>query len=306
MSTRLPGKPATILPASPQPGDTIGVIAPASAITKEALDAGCESLRKLGYRVFFFESILERDLYFAGVHERRVWEIEQMFKKDFVKGIICARGGYGANHLLSRLNLDVIRANPKMFIGYSDVTSLLTWITDQTGTVTFHGPMVAKDYALSGAFPPLANVPGAANGGGEQIATGSAEGPLYGGCLSMLTASLGTPYEIEASGTILFLEDIAAKPFQIDRMLMQLRFAGKLKDVRGIVFGEMPDCAQLGGQEYTLHDVIRRTIGDLGVPIGFGIRSGHLNDHSQPGDTLAIGMNARLTVTPDRATIEYV
>jgi muramoyltetrapeptide carboxypeptidase len=306
MSNRLPGKPATIVPSAPQPGDTIGVIAPASPITKESLDAGCAALRKLGYRVFFFESILERDLYFAGSHERRAWEIEQMFKKDYVKAIICARGGYGTNYLLPQLNLDVIRANPKMLIGYSDVTSLLTWITDQTGMVTYHGPMVTKDYAVSSSLPALISTPRTAAASGEQIAAGTAEGPLYGGCLSMLAASLGTPYEIETKGTILFMEDIAAKPFQIDRMLMQLRYAGKLKDVRGIVFGEMPDCVQPGGQDYTLQEVIRRTIGDLGMPIGFGIRSGHLTDHTRPGDTLAIGMNARLTVTKDRATIEYV
>jgi muramoyltetrapeptide carboxypeptidase len=306
MPTRLAGKPATIIPPSPQPGDTIGVIAPASPITKDALDAGCESLRSLGYRIFFFESILERDLYFAGSHQRRAWEIEQMFKKDYVKAIICARGGYGTNHLVPALNLDIVRANPKMFVGYSDVTSLLTWITDQTGLVTYHGPMVTKDYALGRSFPLLASRPAAASTSAEQICPGTADGILYGGCLSMLVASLRTPYEIETNGTILFVEDIAAKPFQIDRMLMQLRYAGKLKDVRGVVFGEMPECVQPGGQDYTLRDVIRRTLGDLNVPIGFGIRSGHLLDHSQPADTLAFGMKARLTVTTDRATIEYV
>jgi muramoyltetrapeptide carboxypeptidase len=306
MSNRLPGKPATVVPASPQPGDTLGVIAPASPMAEASLDAGCEALRKLGYRVFFFESILEHDLYFAGSHERRAWEIEQMFKKDYVKAIICARGGYGTNHLLPKMNLDVIRANPKMFIGYSDVTSLLTWITDQTGMVTYHGPMVTKDYAVSGSLPLLTSTPRTATANGEQVATGTAEGPIYGGCLSMLAASLGTPYEIQTSGTILFMEDVGAKPFQIDRMLMQLRYAGKLEDVRGIVFGEMPECVQPGGQDYTMREVMRRTIGDLRVPIGFGIRSGHLSDHTQPGDTIAIGMNARLTVTNESTTIEYV
>jgi muramoyltetrapeptide carboxypeptidase len=305
MPKRLPGQPATIIPPAPQPGDTIGVIAPASPITKDALEAGCESLRQLGYRIFFFESILERELYFAGPHQRRGWEIEQMFQKPYVKAILCARGGYGTNHLLPALDLDVIAANPKMFVGYSDVTSLLTWITDQTGMVTYHGPMVTKDYALA-TLPPLASTPPAASAHGEQIVEGQAEGVLYGGCLSMLAASLGTPYEIETAGTILFLEDIAAKPFQIDRMLMQLRYAGKLNAVRGIAFGEMPECVQPGGQDYSLHEVIRRTLAYLNVPIGFGIRSGHLNDQSQPGAALAIGMNARLTVTSHRATIEYV
>jgi muramoyltetrapeptide carboxypeptidase len=306
MSKRLPGRPAAVVPVAPQAGDTIGVIAPASPISKEALDAGCESLRKLGYRIFFFESILERDLYFAGTHERRAWEIEQMFKKEYVKAIICARGGYGTNHLLPAIDLDVIRAHPKMFIGYSDVTSLLTWITDQTGLVTYHGPMVTKDYAVTREASMLASKPMPAAVSGPQISTGVAEGPLYGGCLSMLASSLGTPYEIETQGAILFVEDIAAKPFQIDRMLMQLRYAGKLEEVGGIAFGEMADCIQPGGQDYSLREVIRRALGDLAVPVAYGIRSGHLADHSKPGDTLAIGMNARLTVTTERAMIEYV
>jgi muramoyltetrapeptide carboxypeptidase len=305
MPTRRPGEPANIIPPAPQAGDTIGVVAPASPITKEALEAGCEQLRRMGYRVFFFESILERDLYFAGSHQRRVWELQQMFQKPFVKAIVCARGGYGTNHLLPLLDLEVVRANPKMIVGYSDVSTLLTWICDQTDMVTYHGPMVAKDYAECGLQAAIASNPGTLQAHGEQVVTGECAGVVYGGCLSMLAASLGTRYEIETRGTILFIEDLAAKPFQIDRMLMQLRYAGKLDNVRGVIFGEMADCVQPGGQDYTLQQIIRRTLADLNIPIGFGLRSGHLVSYKEPGSTVPIGMAARFTVTPATATLSF-
>jgi muramoyltetrapeptide carboxypeptidase len=302
---RRSGEPASIIPSSPQPGDTLGVIAPASPISKETLEAGSEQLRRLGYKIFFFESILDRDLYFAGSHQRRAWELMQMFQKSFVKAIICARGGYGTNHLLPLLDLDVIRAHPKMFIGYSDVTTLLTWICDQTDMVTYHGPMVTKDYSESHAFTAINSGSVTLQADATQIAEGQSEGVLYGGCLSMLAASLGTPYEIETKGTVLFIEDVATKPFQIDRMLMQLRYAKKFDDVRGVVFGEMSDCVQPGGQDFTLPEIIRRTLGDLKVPIAFGFRSGHLVSHSEPGDTVPIGMKAKLAVSSNRATLSF-
>jgi muramoyltetrapeptide carboxypeptidase len=126
------------------------------------------------------------------------------------------------------------------------------------------------------------------------LASGAGEGVLYGGCLSMLVASLGTPYEIHTAGTILFIEDIAAKPFQIDRMLMQLKLAGKLADVKGIVFGEMLDCRQDKNQTYTLEEVLLRVVGDLGIPVAYGLRSGHV---SRSNITLPLGVQAALSVS---------
>jgi muramoyltetrapeptide carboxypeptidase len=133
---------------------------------------------------------------------------------------------------------------------------------------------------------------GAGSGAGPMV-QGQAEGILYGGCLSILVASLGTPNEIRADGTILFLEDVAAKPFQIDRMLMQLKLAGKLNGVRGIVFGEMLDCRQSADQDYRLEEVVLRVVGDLKIPVAFGLRSGHV---SRANVTLPIGVRARLDV----------
>src|ERR1700722_10220164 len=188
------------------------------------------------------------------------------------------------------------------------MSSLLTYFADVAGFVTFHGPMVAKDFAHADgvdlfswehaltdsspwALQPDADV--------QSLVEGSAEGILYGGCLSIFVASLGTPYEIRTAGTILFIEDIAAKPYQIDRMLMQLKLAGKLADVQGIIFGEMVDCVQNSAktgkdQGYTLEEVVLRVVGDLGVPVAYGLRSGHV---SRGNITLPIGVRAGLTIS---------
>jgi muramoyltetrapeptide carboxypeptidase len=302
-----------IKPPALRLGDTVGIVAPASNIKRTDLDRGCEALRRAGYRPFYFESILEQDLYFAGPVERRVRELEEMFVRDDVRAIVCARGGYGANYLLQALDLKKITTHPKIFLGYSDVTALLTYFTD-AGLVTFHGPMVAKDWthedgiemnswhaALSGAAAwevSLNDAPGV-----SALVEGSAEGVVYGGCLSILVASLGTPYEIHTSGTILFLEDFTAKPYQVDRMLMQLKLAGKFNGVQGIVFGEMLDCVQNANQGYKLEDVVTRIVGELGVPVAYGVPSGHVTRRNM---TLPIGVRARLTVHSGQVSLKIL
>lgn len=298
-------------PPALQPGDTVGIVAPASNIKCTDLEAGCAALRRAGYNPFYFDSILEQDLYFAGSVDRRVRELEDMFFKDDVRAIVCARGGYGSNYLLAALDIRKIEANPKIFIGYSDLTTLLTYFT-ASGFVAFHGPMVAKDWAhedgvnlpswqtaLSGATS--WDVP--VNVEAEALVEGQSEGILNGGCLSILVSSLGTPYEIQTAGTILFLEDIAAKPYQIDRMLMQLKLAGKLNQVRGIVFGEMLGCVQTTNQGYTLPEVIRRIVAGLGVPVAYGLRSGHV---SSGNITLPFGVQARLIAGPGKVTLRIL
>src|SRR5579863_7580422 len=139
--------PPRVKPPALRLGDTVGIVAPASNIKRDDLEAGCEALRHAGYKPFYFDSIFDHDIYFAGTVERRVHELEAMFTREDVCAIICARGGYGANYLLSRLNLEIIKSHPKIFVGYSDLTALLTYFSDAAGLVTFHGPMVAKDWA---------------------------------------------------------------------------------------------------------------------------------------------------------------
>ncbi len=294
----------TIRPPALRSGDKIGIIAPASNVKRDLLEAGCARLRQFGYEVIYSPSILERDLYFAGTVERRVREIEEMLERDDIRALICARGGYGSNYLLERLNFEKFAQHPKILVGYSDNTSLLTAIHDRTGLITFHGPMVTKDFASADGVE-LTSWNNAVQGarawnipttGVEVLQPGRARGRLYGGCLSILVASLGTPFEINTDGALLFLEDIAAKPYQVDRMLTQSRLAGKLRGVRGIIFGEMLDCIQPGGQDYTLQQVVIRALqGSQGVnaaiPIIYGLKSGHV---STSNITLPLGVEAEL------------
>jgi len=301
-------------PPALQPGDKVGVVASASNIQRDLLEKGCQTLDRLGYQPFYFDTIFDQDLYFAGSVQRRTRELEEMFANDDVHAILCARGGYGSNYLVNTLNPQTISSHPKIFVGYSDITTLLTCFADSAGFVTFHGPMVTKDFsnpdgvdlpsftaALTGLSQwELDLGPGS---GVKPLVEGEAEGILYGGCLSMLVASLGTPHEIRTAGTILFMEDVAAKPYQIDRMLMQLRLAGKLSAVKGIVFGEMLDCLQTRDQGYTLEEVVLRVVGDLGVPIAFGLRSGHV---SYRNITLPIGVRSALRVTGEHVSLKIL
>jgi muramoyltetrapeptide carboxypeptidase len=295
-------------------GDTVGIVAPASNIKPELLEKGCAALRLLGYKPFYFDSILDHDLYFAGSVERRVRELEEMFERDEVRAILCARGGYGANYLLGKVDLRKLEQRPKIFVGYSDITTLLTWWLDSAGIVGFHGPMVTKDFVLPDGID--ADSWNAAVGGSAEweltssgdcgavgLVDGNAEGRLYGGCLSLLVAALGTPYDIRTRDTILFLEDVNARPFQVDRMLMQLLLAGKLDGVKAIVFGEMLDCIQGKDQGYTLPEVILRIFGNRGIPIAYGLRSGHV---TRRNITLPIGVRAALSVKGPNVTLKIL
>jgi muramoyltetrapeptide carboxypeptidase len=303
---------ARVKPSALHSGDTVGIVAPASNVKRTDLEAGCEALRQAGYRPFYFDSIFEQDMYFAGSVERRVRELEQMFMRDEVKAIVCARGGYGANYLLGQVNLDTIRNHPKILVGYSDLTALMTHLTDTTGLVTFHGPMVAKDWARAdgvdlcswqAALTSTEPWDIALNAGASALVEGEAEGVLYGGCLSILVASLGTAYEIKTAGTFLFLEDVSAKPFQIDRMLMQMKLAGMFDEVKGIVFGEMLDCVQTANQGYTLEQIVLRIVENLRVPVAFGVRSGHV---SAGNITLPFGVQTRLKVSAGKVALQVL
>jgi len=252
----------------------------------------------MGYEPVYAQDIFDRDIYFAGSVERRSRELNEFWQREDVRALICVRGGYGSNYLLEQLDFDLIARQPKILLGCSDITTLLTAIHDRTGLVTFHGPMVAKDLA-GGTFDLSSwnNCLSGANGwevpanGVEVLRPGRARARLYGGCLSMLVASLGTPFEIETEDTILFIEDVAEKPYRIDRMLMQLRLAGKLEGVRGFVFGEMLDCLPPKGESYTLQQTILRVLEPYKAPVVFGLKSGHVSDGNI---TLPIGVQAEL------------
>ncbi len=292
-------RPAKIIrPAALRQGDKIGLIAPASSFNRERFLAGCDRLRQMGYEPVYSQNIFDRDLYFAGSVERRTREFQEFWQRDDIAALICVRGGYGSNYLLEKLDYGMFVARPKILLGCSDITSLLTAIHDRTGLIGFHGPMVAKDIA-DGTFDAASwknALQGAASwqvetSSVEVLRPGKAAGRLYGGCLSMMVASLGTPFEIQTDDAILFIEDIGEKPFRIDRMLMQLRLAGKLEKVRGFVFGEMLDCAPPKGETYTLQQIIMRVLEPYNVPIVYGLKSGHVTTGNI---TLPIGVQAEL------------
>ena len=294
----LPAQKDRIRPPALRRGDTVGVIAPAGPITGQALQSGLASLELRGYRPLYLPSILDRDWYFAGPLDRRLRELHEMFANPEVRGIVCFRGGYGSNYLLPHLNLDLIGRNPKFFCGCSDITTLLTYLCDKAGMIVFHGPMLQRDAQTDGVdeeswFSAATSGDAYTIGFGDEVQTlvpGIADGMMYGGCLSLLCASLGTPYEIDARGTVLFIEDIAEPAYRIDRMLMQLKLAGKLNEVRGLIFGEMLDCGR-GAEGYALQEVILRVVGDLGVPVVCGVRSGHV---TRRNITIPLGVAAQL------------
>jgi muramoyltetrapeptide carboxypeptidase len=315
-----------IRPPALRKGEKVALIAPASSFSREGFLAGCDRLRQMGYEPVYAQDIFDRDIYFAGPAERRGRELNDFWQREDVRALICVRGGYGANYLLSpqhaqnprtpgtpnleQIDFDLISRQPKILVGCSDITTLLTAIHDRTGLVTFHGPMAAKDLA-GGTFDLSSwnNCLSGASGweirtdGAEVLRPGRARARLYGGCLSILVASLGTRFEIETEDTILFIEDVAEKPYRIDRMLMQLRLAGKLEGVRGFIFGEMLDCLPPKGESYTLQQVIMRVLEPYKAPVVFGLKSGHV---SEGNITLPIGVQAELRAESEGASLRIL
>jgi muramoyltetrapeptide carboxypeptidase len=290
-----------LLKPSAVPSDAlVAVVSPASTPKPDRVERGLEALRALGYAPQAADSILTRGpLYFAGTPEMRLRDLHHAFADDEVRAIFSTRGGYGSNYLLEGLDLDLIAESAKPFIGYSDLTAPQLWLLDQIQLPVFHGPMVAADFSredgvhlpsLQAALTGQTYSVGAAEGL-RTLRPGRARGTLYGGCLSMLVALLGTPYEPQTEGKLLFLEDLNAKPYQIDRMLWQLAQAGKLDGVRGIVFGEMLDCVSPGAPPELLEEVILRVFDKFQGPIAIGLRSGHVS-HSNV--TLTFGVEAEL------------
>ena len=285
------------------------VVSPASSAQPERITRGVEALRGLGYDVVVaVHAYGKQPPYFAGTIEERLDDLHRAFADPSIAAILCTRGGYGSNYLLDRLDLELIRANPKPFFAYSDHTGTQTWLLDRLGLVSFHGPMVAADFSVPGGVH-LDSFTAAVTGGLVQVGTeegirvlrpGRAQGILYGGCLSLLTAALGTPYAPHPEGKLLFVEDIGAKPYQIDRMLRHLILAGKLDGVRGILFGEMLDCASPGADPNLIEDVIRHVLADYDIPIGIGLRSGHVSGGNV---TLPFGIQAELDLSSDTPTL---
>lgn len=296
-----------VKPAALRAGATLAVVSPASTPKPELVQMGIDCLHGLGYMAVLYPHALDRGpLYYAGTAEQRAGDLMAAFADPGIDGILCTRGGWGSAELLPHLDVDLIRANLKVFVGYSDHTSLHVWLARKAGLITFYAPMVAADFARVDGFD-VASWQHAFGGDREWSLTSSdglrvlrsgvAEGTLAGGCLSIFTEALGTPYSaLPASADalrVLFLEDIGTKPYQWDRMLLHLRYAGMLEHVSGIVFGDMKQCVAAEEQE-RLEQAILHALRDFEGPIAIGLRSGHVDT---PNITLPLGVRVRLDLS---------
>ena len=275
-----------IVPPPVVPGGTIGVVAPGGAVKADALATGVAWLESAGFHVRLGEHVLARRRYCAGEQAVRLADLEGMLRDPDIGAVMCARGGYGTTHLLPSLDPALFATHPKLVIGYSDVSPLLGFIVERAGVVALHGPMVAADLSRGVSDHAAARLKAllAAPAAGwrepiaEVVVAGQAAGRLVGGCLSSLVALLGTPYAIETDDAVLFLEDVAERPYRIDRMLTHLKLAGKLDRVAAVVLGAFADCDGPGDDDRTA-DVIRDFFADVPYPVVAGFPAGHLSEN---------------------------
>lgn len=288
-----------------RPGDRIGIVAPASPFARDGFDRGVSELTRLGFVPAYDDSVFATEsTYLAGSGELRAASFMRHWNDSSVSALIAVRGGYGSVHLLPFLDGPSLTSTPKLFIGYSDNTSLLSWLTCACGITALHGPMLegrlangAAGYDERSFLALIRNGRGVelAPEGLETIRPGQARGPLFGGTIAQLTASLGTPFAFAPpDGCVLFLEDVNERPYKIDRMLTQLRLGGVLGRARALVFGEMRGCDEPGGM-VTAREVIARLTTDFPGPVLFGFPSGHTTG---PCWTLPLGVDVRVMASP--------
>ena len=262
------------------PGARIAVAAPAGGVDPLCLEAGVQSLRKLGFESVLGEGVTDRLGYLAGTDERRAAELTGFVEDPEIAAIVCARGGYGSVRILDRLDPAVFRRARKPLVGYSDITTLLLWQQRRAGLMGIHGPMLERAEgipseagralvrALTGTGAPVRLE-------GRSLLSGWAEGRLTGGSLTLVTASLGTPWEVDTRGAILMLEEVSEPPYRIDRQLQQLRAAGKLDGLVGVGLGEMVNCGDDRYPEPDLESILKEILGPLGVPVVCQLPFGH-------------------------------
>jgi muramoyltetrapeptide carboxypeptidase len=282
-----------IIPPRLEQGDGIGIIAPAGPIADPELQPGADLLTSLGFKVFLSSHVLGKKDYLAGDDRVRLRDLHDMFRDDKIKAILCARGGYGTLRLLESIDYEIIRENPKILVGYSDITALLVALHKRTGLVTFHGPML-RDFRRN-QHENLSSLLRLVGSGdklslplpdGEIICPGKAEGVLVGGNLNLLCHLLGTSFIPAPKGKILFIEEKGEPLYRVDRMLTHLKLSGFLRKCAGIVFGEFMEC----GDDSSLTQVLQDRTLDLDVPVVTGLRAGH----GEENVTLPIGVRASL------------
>jgi muramoyltetrapeptide carboxypeptidase len=299
-------------PRALKPGSHIGVIGPASPVDPADLMNGKFGLESKGYSVTLGDSCTKAYGYLAATDDIRAADLNEMFSDEDIDAIFCMRGGYGAMRLLDKLDYDAAARNPKPLLGFSDITALHIAYGKLSGLVTFHGPMPVGVFKAGGLTPieqdsfdraikraePAGEIPSA-----FPLFTmneGVAEGMLVGGNLSLIAGLLGTPYELDTAGRILFLEDVGEKSYSIDRMLTQLRLAGKLDSCAGIVLGDYSDCGgSMRGHNLPLSQIFRDVLSPCGKPTLGGYSIGHCDNNV----TIPLGVRARLDAGAKSLTI---
>lgn len=302
-----------IKPKALKKGDTIGLITPASAVTRQAFEKAVENLEAMGFVVKYTDNMSVRKGFLAGTDQQRLDDLHQMFSDPNIDGIVCARGGYGSGRLLPKINYDLIKANPKVLVGYSDITALLYGIHQKTGLVCFHGPVGASEYSeftdkafeqvlMKGKAPKFERPKEWEENEDPAfqylpIVEGTAEGALVGGNLSLMCSLMGTPYDIDFKDKIVFIEEIGESPYRVDRMLTQLLNSGKLSEAKGVAMGVFRGCETKPDDpdfalSTSLENVLKDRFGNMNIPVLYGLPIGHIDDNA----TLPLGVQAELDV----------
>jgi muramoyltetrapeptide carboxypeptidase len=285
------------------PGSTLGICAPAGPVDEEALCAGIAWLEDAGYRVLCGSHLRARNGFLAGTDAQRLGDLLELLRTPAVRGIVLARGGYGIARILRQVDPLEVREARKLVVGYSDATSLLLFLRRCAGLASVHGPMLERQGLTAAARARwLAVVRGEPAGreplAGSSLRGGCVSGPLVGGNLTVLVSSLGSPWEIDTRGAILFLEEVSEEPYAIDRLLVQLRDAGKLHDALGVAVGQLVSCESERYPEPSACDVLRGALlGEVDGPVVERLPFGHIVDHR------ALGYGVRAELDGDRGTL---
>ncbi len=298
-------------PKALAPGDTIGLITPSSSITEEKLEKAIANMELLGLKVKLGKHIKAINGYLAGTDEQRLEDLHNMFADDEVDGIWCIRGGYGVGRILPKINYKLIKKNPKVLIGFSDITALLLAVHQKTGLICFHGPVASSDFSdytvkqLKGVLmnPEISYTIGHAKDSDDSkdkayhskvIRAGKAKGELSGGNLTLLAAAIGTGFQPKFKNKLVFIEDIGERPYRLDRMFTQILQSTDLDKAAGIVLGVFEDCeAKEGDRSLSLMEMFEDRLGHLNLPIIYGLSFGHIKNHM----TLPVGIEAELDTT---------
>lgn len=295
-----------IFPQALKEGDLIGLVTPGSPITEEQLEEAVQKIESLGYKTYYTDSVRSEYGYFAGKDQERADELMHMFTQEEVNGIWCVRGGYGSIRILNLLDFDLIEQNPKVFIGYSDITALLTSVYERTGLVTYHGPMGVSEFnefSLESLEQVVVDpgkkykYPYKREAGTEEnpefdrytLNGGRAEGELIGGNISVLDSMIGSSFEPDFENKVVYLEEIDEKTYKVDKMLFHLLEATNLKKAAGIVMGVMGNCDQAEAPTLSLKQAISDLLEPLDMPVSYGFSFGHIKEMI----TLPNGIRAR-------------